>query len=209
MTKCSQCQKRKAKRFCPALGSDLCPLCCGLWREKKIHCPSGCTFLTRHKPYQENRIIRKKQASSGEIAPDERLSWLILHIEAPLQGASEKSPAFTDREAILALEYAKARVEKSRPRLLVSAASEEIKNPVGEAVWESLEKCRYQKTLILPQTIGAYTTEEKLKCLDNVISAVKHLTGGRLEGRNYLQELGRRFARLEKSSPRQQIITRD
>ena len=36
MALCSNCRKRKAKRACPALGSPLCNLCCGILREKEI-----------------------------------------------------------------------------------------------------------------------------------------------------------------------------
>ena len=35
-----------------ALGEPICSLCCGVLREKEIHCPSNCTFLVKHKPYQ-------------------------------------------------------------------------------------------------------------------------------------------------------------
>jgi hypothetical protein len=205
LSQCAQCHKRKAKRFCPGLGADLCALCCGLLREKKIRCPSACPFLARHKPYQEDKLIRKRRTFSEEVVHDDRLHWLLLHLEAPLKEIGEKRPDFTDREAILALEYVKGRLEKGRPRLIVSRGLQEVQNAVGEAVWESLEKCRYQTTLILPQDIGAYTEEEKLKCLEHVISTAKQRARGRLDGRAYLDELARRFAKIEESSRRQKI----
>lgn len=42
---CPICQKRKAKRFCPAKGESICSVCCGTEREVTIDCPSDCTYL--------------------------------------------------------------------------------------------------------------------------------------------------------------------
>ena len=119
MTKCSKCNKRKAKRLCIALGENICSLCCGLLREKEIHCPPNCTFLEKHRAYQEKRIVEKRQpVPSKNITPeedilnDERMAWLAFHIEAALKEYSEKKTSFRDKEAILALEYAKEKIEK-------------------------------------------------------------------------------------------------
>ncbi len=208
IARCSHCRQRKAKRQCPALGLDLCPLCCGCLREKELHCPPGCPFLTQHKPYQENKIIQKKRTFSNEVLQDERLNWLALNIEAPLQEYAERNPAFTDRDAILALEYAKDQVEKNRFRVLLSQDGGRVRNDVGEAILLSLEQCRFQRKIILLQDVERYSTEEKLKCLENVILGVKFLAHGSLAGRTYLQDLARRLARLKKFSDQKKIITR-
>ena len=208
MASCSHCRQRKAKRRCPALGSDLCPLCCGRLREKELHCPPGCPFLTQHRPYQENKIIQKKRTFSEDMLQDERLNWLALNIEAPLQEYAERNPALTDRDAILALEYAKDRVERNRSRLLLPQGESRVKNEVGEAILLSLEQCRFQRKIILLQDVERYNTEEKLKCLENVILGVKYLARGGLAGRTYLQDLARRLARLKEFSDQKKIIAR-
>jgi hypothetical protein len=207
MATCAQCHRRKAKRHCPALGSDLCPLCCGLLREKKIHCPANCPFLIRHRPYQEKKVIEKKQTFSGDILQDERLNWLTLNIEAPLKEYGEKNPSFTDRDVILALEFARQKVEKKKSRLVLPQEKEEPKNDAGEAVFESIEQCRFQRKIILLEGLETYRREEKLKCLDNVIAAVKYLARGHLEGRNYIQDLSQRFARIKELSQQKKILS--
>jgi hypothetical protein len=207
MASCSHCQQRKAKRLCPALGSPLCPLCCGRLREKELHCPPACPYLSRHKPYQENRVIQKKGTFSEEVLNDERLAWLILNIEASLKEFGERRLEFVDKDAVLALEYAKSRLEKG-PSLLVLAKDEgSVKNEAGEAVLQSLTQCRFQRKIILPQNLEMYSREEKIKCLENTILAVKHLARGQLEGRAYLQDIDRRLARLQGSSGQDKIIT--
>ena len=208
MAICSRCRQRKAKRRCPALGSDLCSLCCGRLREKEVHCPAGCPFLTRHKPYQENKAIQKKSRFSEDVSDDERLSWLVLHIEVPLLDYAQRNPAFCDRDAVLALEYAKHSVEKKRARLFLAEEESYVKNDAGEAVLLSLEQCRFQKKIILLQDVERYTSEEKLRCLDNVSLRVKHLGRADLAGRAYLQDLARRLDRLKEISAEKKIITR-
>jgi len=208
MASCSRCQQRKAKRRCPALGSDLCPLCCGRLREKEVHCLPACPYLIQHRPYQENRVIQKKSRLREDVPNDERLGWLILHIEVPLLEYARRIPSFSDRDAVLALEYAKGRVEKNRSRLLLAQEESRVKNEAGEAVLLSLEQCRFQKKIILLQDVERYTTEEKLKCLETVILRIKHLSRAGLAARTYLQDLALRLDRLKELSAQKKIITR-
>ena len=49
---CAICQKRPAKRFCPALGEKICPICCGKDREVTIDCPWDCTYLVSARRYE-------------------------------------------------------------------------------------------------------------------------------------------------------------
>jgi len=208
MARCSRCGLRKSKRHCPALGSDLCALCCGRLREKELRCPQGCSFLARHKPYQENKIIRKKRTFSEEVSEDQRLGWLTLNIEAPLLEYAQRNPAFSDRDAILALEYAKEEVESNRSRLILSSPrGGHVKNEAGEAVCGSLEQCRFEKKIILLQDVEKYSSEEKLKCLDNVILGIRYLARGQLAGRAYIQDLARRMDRLKELSSQKKLLT--
>jgi len=216
MTKCSKCKKRKGKRYCVALGGYLCSLCCGLLREKEIHCPQNCSFLTKHRPYQEKRIIEKEQASvikktspEEDILNDERMAWLVFHIEAPLHEFAEKRESYTDKEALLSLEYAREKIDKGK-KLFVSPQEEmKPRNEIGEAIYQCIENCRYEKRIILPGETGIYKREEKLKCLERVMLAVRSLAKGNFEGRNYIQQLITRFARIEELSRQKKIIHRE
>lgn len=214
MIKCSRCKKRKAKRYCLALGSSLCPLCCGLLRDKEIHCPPNCSFLARHKPYEEKKIVEKKTDSSSrhisaeeDILKDERIAWLAFHIEMPLKQYGEKHESFSDRQAILALEYAKEKIEKERGIIFLPGEKIKPRNEVGEAIYQSVENCRYERKLILPQTLETYKKEEKIKGLERVILSAKFLAKGKYEGRNYIQNLIDRFAKIKALSKEKKIIT--
>ena len=52
---CPICNKRKAKRFCPARGDSICATCCGTEREVTIDCPSDCSYLVASRQYDAGR----------------------------------------------------------------------------------------------------------------------------------------------------------
>jgi hypothetical protein len=42
---CKLCEKKRARRYCPGLGGEICPICCGAERENTIDCPQTCEYL--------------------------------------------------------------------------------------------------------------------------------------------------------------------
>jgi len=52
---CPICSRRKAKRFCPTRGENICSVCCGTEREVTIECPSDCPYLVASRAYDEER----------------------------------------------------------------------------------------------------------------------------------------------------------
>jgi len=196
MTLCAKCKTRVAKRPCPALGSSLCNLCCGLLREKELHCPAACPFLGRHKSYQEKKILEKED----EILRDERLAWLVFQLEAPFRVFAERSPSLTDKDVILALEYARDKVKKGTSLIILPGESLKPRNALGEAVYQASENTRWEAPVILASGIETYKKDEKLRCLDRVIRTVKYLAQDNPGGRAYLTNLAERFARIKSSS---------
>lgn len=214
MTKCVKCHKRKGKRHCPALGRSICSLCCGQLREKEIPCPPSCAFLALHKPYHDQRVLEKRHAERpGAFSPktdvldDERLAWLVFNIEISIAQFASKESGLVDRDALLALEYARESVEKEKRLIIVPDARIQPKNDLGEFILRSLHQCRYEKNIILPGTIQTYQKEEKIRCLDRVIFAAKQTAGDHIQGQRYLQQLIERLAKLNELSRQPKIIT--
>lgn len=56
--KCLLCESRKAKRFCPAKGGQICAVCCGTKREIEIDCPSNCVYLHAGREYESSKLAR-------------------------------------------------------------------------------------------------------------------------------------------------------
>ncbi len=215
MAKCSKCKQRKGKRYCVALDDHLCSLCCGLLREKEIHCPQNCSFLETHSSYQEDRIIEKKQASQPkrispeeDILKDERIAWLAFHIEAPLMEYAIRKKSFTDREALLSLEYAREKTEKDKGLLIILDEANKPKNEIGEAISQSIDRCRYEKTIIIPGNQDIYKKDEKIRCLERIMLSVQFISQRNLEGRAYLEQLIHRFSKLKELSTQKRLIAK-
>jgi hypothetical protein len=203
MALCSRCRQRKAKRTCPALGSSLCSLCCGLARNKDIPCPDSCPVLAEHRPYQERRTAGQRDSASSpvgspeDILQDERLAWLAYNVEFPLKAYGEKDADLTDGHVVLALEYARDKLAKAGRLLILPGESLRPSNPLGEAVLHSMDNCRYERTLILPGAGPAYSPQERVRVLDRVLLTARELGRRDPQGRVYLDQLFRHFARIE------------
>jgi hypothetical protein len=215
MAKCRRCGQRKGKRACPASGAAICPACCGAHRVRDIACPPSCRFLAEHKSYQDRRVLERKPGPAAgrggipredDLLKDERLAWLALHIEAPLAETADRNPAFSDGEAILALEFTKDRLTRGRGRLIIPGEDRKAANPVGEAVYLSLENCRYDRAVILVGSGEGYTLEDKGRTLDQVLLAAKAWAGRDFAGRTYLEKLRQQFARIRDMSGPSKII---
>lgn len=215
MAKCIKCQKRKGKRYCVALGNYLCSLCCGLLREKEIHCPESCNYLGTHTSYQEERIIEKKQASASkkispeeDILKDERMAWLAFHIEAPMMEYARREKSFTDRDALLSLESVREKIEKDKGILFIPDEMGKPKNDIEEAIAQSIERCRFEQKIVIPGQKDIYKKDEKIRCLERVMLSVQFMSKGNLEGRTYLEQLVNRFSKLKELSLQKKLITK-
>src|SRR5712691_8158393 len=54
---CAICEKRKEKRFCPAIHGRICPQCCGEQREVTLDCPSECVYLQQARVNEKPRSL--------------------------------------------------------------------------------------------------------------------------------------------------------
>jgi hypothetical protein len=61
---CSLCNKRRAERYCPALGEKICAIDCGVEREVSIDCPSDCPFLIAARRWEQDH---PKPLAEGEV----------------------------------------------------------------------------------------------------------------------------------------------
>lgn len=214
MAKCSRCSQRKAKRFCPATRESICSLCCGQIREKEVHCPAECPFLSKHKPYQEKRIVEKKHPpqrpsaiEEKDLLRDERLAWLAFHIEMPVKEYAEKKSSFNDRDALLALEYVRDKIENGRGLIILPDETMKPHNELGEAMYHMIERCRFEGRIILTGESLAYSQQDKMKVLDRILVTARHLAKRNLEGRSYIQVVTERFAKMNDLSRQKKMLT--
>ncbi|MBI3664824.1 MAG: CbiX/SirB N-terminal domain-containing protein [Acidobacteria bacterium] len=113
---CAICKGRKGKRFCPALGSEICTQCCGSEREESIDCPLDCPYLVESRQHERLAGISPENFPYKEIKISdtylrEREELLNAAARSVLTGAFNTRGA-TDHDAREALD-ALARTYKS------------------------------------------------------------------------------------------------
>ena len=58
---CPLCGQRKARRACPALGKQICAVCCGTKRLVQIQCPLDWAYLATAREHPAAATIRQQQ----------------------------------------------------------------------------------------------------------------------------------------------------
>jgi hypothetical protein len=62
---CPLCGTRRARRSCPALGQQICPVCCGTKRLTEIRCPGDCPYLATARDHPSAVVVRQRQRDLG------------------------------------------------------------------------------------------------------------------------------------------------
>ena len=58
---CRLCGERRARRACPALGHDICAVCCGTKRLGEIKCPANCGYLAAAREHPPATAVRQQR----------------------------------------------------------------------------------------------------------------------------------------------------
>jgi hypothetical protein len=64
---CPLCGTRRARRGCPALGHQICAVCCGTKRLVQIPCPNDCSWLVSAREHPPARVVRQQQRDVGVL----------------------------------------------------------------------------------------------------------------------------------------------
>ena len=106
---CPICEKRKAARFCPAKGEQICSVCCGTEREVTITCPVDCAHLLAAHRYEDEH---PRHLPADTPLLDEKVPSQIIHTHQHIMGAMAFSIAkfcvsqttITDAEVLAAIQ---------------------------------------------------------------------------------------------------------
>jgi hypothetical protein len=88
---CPLCGVRKARRGCPALGRQICAICCGTKRLTEIACPNDCTWLASAREHPPAAVVRQQQNDLSLLVQfmrdfSERQSRLFFLVQTFLNG---------------------------------------------------------------------------------------------------------------------------
>lgn len=106
---CSICERRKEKRFCPAVHGRICPQCCGEQREVTLDCPSDCVYLQQAREHEKPRPIAELDQSAlfPKVEIADRFLYeqehLILGLSFALAKSARGDRGIRDSDLITAL----------------------------------------------------------------------------------------------------------
>jgi hypothetical protein len=83
---CPLCRQRPARRACPAVGAEICPVCCGTKRLVEIDCPSTCGYLAAAQLHPAAVVRRQQQHDltfltellKGLTPAQKEIAWAVL-----------------------------------------------------------------------------------------------------------------------------------
>jgi hypothetical protein len=88
---CPLCGTRRGRRSCPAVGQQICAVCCGTKRLVQIQCPADCAYLASAREHPAAVVVRQQHSDVSRIAESirdfsERQSELCFLIATTLVG---------------------------------------------------------------------------------------------------------------------------
>ncbi len=106
---CSICEKRKEKRFCPAVHGRVSAPCCGEQREVTLDCPSDCVYLQQAREHERPRPMQ--DLDPGALFPQVEIpeqflyqrEHLIVGLSYALASSARADRTLTDGDLIAAL----------------------------------------------------------------------------------------------------------
>lgn len=105
---CPICEKRRAKRYCPARVETICTVCCGTEREVTIDCPSDCVYLMESRKHELDRreVDWKTVPFSDAQVPRStvaRHQLLISQLAFAISKYAAENPSVADSDVIASL----------------------------------------------------------------------------------------------------------
>lgn len=198
---CPICNKRKAKRLCPARAESICTICCGTEREVTIDCPSDCPHLVASRQYDSARLepdwskvpFAEVKIDRGFLHSHEALLIAIDH--AVCEFAAEH-PAVADTD-VLAVLQSLAETYRTQTSGIIYEKPPDY--ALQRALYESLQKALGDFRQELAKRTGMTTLRDS-----DVRDALIFLTqlcavhdNGRPKGRAYLDLIRRAFPKEE------------
>jgi hypothetical protein len=106
---CAICEKRREKRFCPAVDGRICPQCCGEQREVTLDCPNDCVYLQQAREHEKPRQMAEldRDALFLQIEIGDQFLYeqehLIMGLSYALAKSARADRSLKDTDLIAAL----------------------------------------------------------------------------------------------------------
>ena len=196
---CAICEKRKEKRFCPAVHGRICPQCCGQQREVTLDCPSDCVYLQQAREHEKPRPLGDLDQASlflqvevGDQFLYER-EHLILGLTYALAKSARADRSLQDSDLIAAL----TSLTKTHETLVNSGLHYEtpLASPVQQSVAAEVQKMlkEYQEAEQKHMGYVRLRDSEVLRALVFLVRLAHGRTSGRPRSRAFVDFLFAQF----------------
>jgi hypothetical protein len=210
--KCTLCETRRPRRYCPGIRADICALCCGTSREVTVDCPFSCEYLREAREHERDRrpeIPENPPQAHTDIKITER--WLeeneplvMMGLIAVFRAATETAGA-VDQDAIEALD---ALVRTYRTRETGLVYDSRPTNPVAGAIYDGIQRHINEIAEALKQRTGVSSLRDA-DVLGALVFAARSAiarTNGRRRGRAFLDYIRTELNVPAESAPTSSLI---
>jgi hypothetical protein len=196
---CAICNKRKEKRFCPAVHGRICSQCCGEQREVTLDCPSECVYLQQAREHEKPRPIEELDQSAlfPKIEISQQFLYeqehLILGLSYALAKSAQVDRGIRDADLISAL----SALAQSYETLAGSGLHYEtpVTNVARQAIASEVQKMvkEYREAEQKHVDYSRLRDSEVLRALVFLLRMAFTRTSGRPKSRAFVDFLFRQF----------------
>jgi hypothetical protein len=189
---CKNCNKRRARRYCPAASGEICPLCCGTHREIEFTCPLDCEYL--QEAHRHEKPVPVASLPYPEISVDEEFlsaheQLFLFCAHAVVEGAM-KMPGAVDEDIAAALDALIQTYRTLESGLVYETRAENsIAAGIQRTISEALKE--YEREQAQRDPLSPVRNNEILKMLVFLHRLGSQNRNGRLRGRMYFDLLHR------------------
>jgi hypothetical protein len=206
--KCFLCDRKKAKRFCPAKNGLICPQCCGENRVLTIDCPESCGYLKSGREREvEDYGRRLRGFDPGAIERYQRLlaahQDVVARIEFSIARERLSDRSLTDKDVAEAIAILLETYRTEDKGILYEKTSEDLRvealRRILRATVESLRNPEQQEGRGI---VDPKNTRLVLAAAIDSLEFVRSMAATYMEDREsvsgYVDFLARLFPREEK-----------
>jgi hypothetical protein len=208
--KCCLCDKKKAKRHCPAKNALICAQCCGEKRVLEIDCPESCEFLIAGRE-RDGQEYAKRIRSLDPVAQERSRRIFLEHqntlayLEYAIAHERLLSHHLTDRDVAQAVDLLLSTYRTEDKGVLYEMTSEDLRiESLRRELKTSIESLRNPEGketegIVDPQSTRL-TLRAAIDCLEYVRSLVLAFMEDRHSSTGYVDFLARMTPRGETSN---------
>ncbi len=197
--KCTLCETRKPRRYCPGLNNPICAPCCGEARENTVNCPLDCEYLLEARGHERYIDVDPRSIPNMDIelteAYLERIDPLVTLIARMLLEGFFETEGAVDQDIRDAIEALVKTYRTRQSGLIYDSISENavaasIQQKVSASIakfLKNVEEKTGSNSIRDADLLGALVFWQRLSL---------HVNNGRPRGRAFITVLLDRVSRI-------------